>query len=67
MRLLTQVLNELAEEMAAEASGTKGCTYCGGLGHRIGACPKLGNRNKDAIAGMKRKDVFGAGGFGGEF
>ena len=56
---------EFNEELAA-ASGLKGCAYCGGLGHRIADCPKLETRKKDAIAGMRRKDVFGAGGYGGE-
>ena len=56
---------ELAEELAA-ASGQKGCAYCGGLGHRIAECPKLEQRKKEAISGTRRRDVFGAGGYGGE-
>ena len=54
-----------AEELA-KLTGTKGCAYCGGLGHRIGDCPKLGNHRDKEISGMGRVDVFGAGGFGGE-
>ena len=48
----------------ADASGTKGCAYCGGLGHRIAACPKLEAQNREAERG--RKDFFGSGGYGGE-
>jgi ATP-dependent RNA helicase DDX41 len=33
--------NEQADELAALATGTRGCAYCGGLGHRITDCPKL--------------------------
>ena len=54
-----------AEELA-KLTGTKGCAYCGGLGHRIGDCPKLGNFKDKQISDMGRKDVFGSGGFGGE-
>ena len=35
----------------ADASGTKGCAYCGGLGHRIAACPKLEAQNREAERG----------------
>ena len=55
-----------AEELA-KLTGTKGCAYCGGLGHRIGDCPKLGNYKEKQIGSLGRGDVFGAGGFGGEF
>lgn len=48
----------------ADASGTRGCAYCGGLGHRIAQCPKLESQNREAERG--RRDYFGAGGFGGE-
>mgnify|MGYP006131965281 FL=1 len=56
---------DMADELAA-ITGTKGCAYCGGLGHRIGDCPKLGNFKDKQISDMGRKDVFGSGGFGGE-
>jgi ATP-dependent RNA helicase DDX41 len=56
---------DMADELAA-LTGTKGCAYCGGLGHRIGDCPKLGNFKDKQISDMGRKDVFGSGGFGGE-
>lgn len=50
----------------AEITGCKGCMYCGGLGHRIGTCPKLENYTGQLLSKVSRKDVFGAGGFGGE-
>lgn len=54
---------EKYEELAA-ATGVKGCAYCGGLGHRIGDCPKLQQETKAQV--RSKKDYFGAGGFGGE-
>lgn len=45
-------------------SGTKGCAYCGGLGHRIADCPKLRNDTREQA--RKRQDHFGGGGFGAE-
>lgn len=52
-------------EAIVNASGVKGCAYCGGLGHRIGECPKLEHQKSMAIAGTRR-DYFGSGGYGGE-
>ncbi|KAI1305779.1 ATP-dependent RNA helicase abstrakt [Halotydeus destructor] len=41
--------------------GEQGCTYCGGLGHRITNCPKLeAIQNKQASA-VGRKDYLAAG------
>lgn len=37
----------------------KGCLYCGGLGHRIQNCPKLQERNRSVIGGMKDRLVGG--------
>jgi ATP-dependent RNA helicase DDX41 len=51
-------------QAAAEAAGVKGCAFCGGLGHRITACPKLDAQNRETQ--RKQKDWFGQGGFGGE-
>lgn len=45
-------------------TGNKGCSYCGGLGHRVMDCPKL--RSEDKAASRNKKDYFGAGGFGAE-
>lgn len=61
-----QALDDPLEEMEklAAASGVKGCAYCGGLGHRIGDCPKLKGEAKESS--KQKKDYFGSGGFGGE-
>lgn len=61
-----QALDDPMEELEelARASGQKGCAYCGGLGHRIADCPKLDSQNREQQ--RKKKDYFGAGGFGGE-
>nr|BAE71218.1 putative DEAD-box protein abstrakt [Trifolium pratense] len=64
------VLAELNDPMEdnndiTDISGVKGCAYCGGLGHRIGDCPKLEHQKSMAIAN-NRKDYFGSGGYRGE-
>ena len=64
LAMLDDPMDQEAELVAL--TGTKGCAYCGGLGHRIGNCPKLGNYKEKQISDMGRKDVFGSGGFGGE-
>lgn len=51
-------------ERIAVATGVKGCSYCGGLGHRVGDCPKL--RAETKAQSRNKKDYFGSGGFGGE-
>ncbi|KAJ4909017.1 DEAD-box ATP-dependent RNA helicase 35 [Raphanus sativus] len=60
-------LNDPMEEAEtiANASGVKGCAYCGGLGHRIRDCPKLKHQKSVAISNS-RKDYFGSGGYRGE-
>ncbi|CAA7408715.1 unnamed protein product [Spirodela intermedia] len=60
-------LNDPMEDVDAitNASGVKGCAYCGGLGHRIRDCPKLEHQKSMAIAGSK-KDYYGSGGYRGE-
>lgn len=47
-------------------TGVRGCAYCGGLGHRIGACPKLDTLN-EKIASRNKNSLFGSSEcFGGE-
>ncbi|OVA08849.1 Helicase [Macleaya cordata] len=60
-------LNDPLEDVDAvtNASGVKGCAYCGGLGHRICECPKLDHQKNMAIANSRR-DYFGSGGYRGE-
>ncbi|GJN28031.1 hypothetical protein PR202_gb16112 [Eleusine coracana subsp. coracana] len=55
------------EEKLAKESGVKGCAYCGGLGHRVGDCPKLEHHKATAIAGSIRdSSYYGGGGYRGE-
>ncbi|GAB2214436.1 hypothetical protein Droror1_Dr00018782 [Drosera rotundifolia] len=49
----------------ADASGVKGCAYCGGLGHRIQNCAKLDHQKSVQLANSRR-DYFGNGGYRGE-
>ncbi|XP_022841518.1 DEAD-box ATP-dependent RNA helicase 35 isoform X1 [Olea europaea var. sylvestris] len=60
-------LNDPMEDVEeiANASGVKGCVYCGGLGHRIRDCPKLEHQKSMQIA-SSRRDYFGSGGYRGE-
>ena len=44
--------------------GSKGCSFCGGLGHSIVDCPKI---DKDARR-VTRKDALASGdGYGGDW
>ncbi|CAN1322062.1 DEAD-box ATP-dependent RNA helicase 35 [Linum perenne] len=52
-------------DMIHDASGVKGCAYCGGLGHRISDCPKLEHQRSQQLANSRR-DYFGSGGYRGE-
>ncbi|KAM7519410.1 hypothetical protein LguiB_018372 [Lonicera macranthoides] len=60
-------LNDPMDDVEAitNASGVKGCGYCGGLGHRIRDCPKLEHQKSMQIA-SSRRDYFGSGGYRGE-
>lgn len=64
LQALEDPMEELLELEAA--SGTRGCAYCGGLGHRIADCPKL--RTDTREQSRKQMDRFGSrsGGFGAE-
>ncbi|XP_068221274.1 ATP-dependent RNA helicase abstrakt [Palaemon carinicauda] len=48
--------------MSLEASNVdeRGCSYCGGLGHRITACPRLEAMQNKQAAGIGRKDYLAA-------
>jgi len=62
------LLNDPLEaiEAAAAANGTKGCAFCGGLGHRITDCPKLATYKAQQLSTSTRKDYLGTAGFGAE-
>ncbi|TYZ58610.1 hypothetical protein PybrP1_004357 [[Pythium] brassicae (nom. inval.)] len=50
----------------ANATGSQGCAFCGGLGHRITECPKVDAQSRKLGAG--RRDYLGGGneGVGGD-
>lgn len=50
----------------SNATGTQGCAFCGGLGHRITECPKVDAQSRKIGAG--RRDYLGGGneGYGGD-
>ncbi|MCD7449983.1 DEAD (Asp-Glu-Ala-Asp) box polypeptide 41 [Datura stramonium] len=59
-------LNDPMDDVDAitDASGVKGCAYCGGLGHRVRDCPKLDHQSQQIA--NSRRDYFGSGGYRGE-
>jgi len=64
------VLATLEDPMDQEMGGdelTKGCAFCGGLGHRVGTCPKLEAHRMKQIMGSGRDELAGTSsrGFGG--
>lgn len=63
---ILQTIHDPMEELAEveAASGTKGCVYCGGLGHRVAECPKLRSDTKDQY--LRRADRLGGSGYGAE-
>jgi len=74
---IPKFLNEWADDIAGEdfknehlldadqESDSKGCSYCGGLGHRITGCPKLASvKNRQAREiGLSRDFLRTEGGF----
>ena len=46
---------------AVGGNAEKGCTYCGGLGHRILACPKLENMQQKQATKAGSKDYLAQG------
>ncbi|MCL4144650.1 UNVERIFIED_CONTAM: hypothetical protein GTU68_030254 [Idotea baltica] len=56
------MLGGMDEEFLASVDGDlseeKGCSYCGGLGHRITACPRLEAMQNKQAAGIGRKDYL---------
>jgi ATP-dependent RNA helicase DDX41 len=49
-----QFLQDLEEpdvDQFVEKTGVTGCAFCGGLGHRIGNCPKLESQRNKQIRG----------------
>lgn len=40
------------------SAGERGCTFCGGLGHRITDCPKLEAMQTKQVTNIGRKDYL---------
>ncbi|ETV91768.1 hypothetical protein H310_13826 [Aphanomyces invadans] len=61
-----KALDDPMEHSQENATGSKGCAFCGGLGHRITDCPKLESNARKLNAG--RRDYLGgqSGGYGGD-
>jgi len=58
------IMDDPLENMPENEGGTKGCSFCGGLGHSIVDCPKI---DKDAKR-VTQKDVLASGdGYGGDW
>ena len=51
-------------EVIEAASGTRGCAYCGGLGHRLADCPKLRSDTREQF--KSRRDGLAGSGYGAE-
>ena len=58
-----QALDDPDEDLQ-DLGGTKGCSFCGGLGHRITECPKLDKDARKNAAG-KKDSLAGNDGYGG--
>ena len=48
----------MLEAFEAGINDEVGCSYCGGLGHRITACPRLEAMQNKQAAGIGRKDYL---------
>ncbi|XP_071745075.1 ATP-dependent RNA helicase abstrakt [Lepeophtheirus salmonis] len=49
---------ENEQERYLDVGEQRGCTYCGGLGHRITNCPKLESIQNKKVADIGRKDYL---------
>ncbi|XP_072339336.1 probable ATP-dependent RNA helicase DDX41 isoform X2 [Scyliorhinus torazame] len=52
-----QVL-QTGDETMLDIGGERGCTFCGGLGHRITDCPKLEAMQTKQVSNIGRKDYL---------
>ena len=56
--LIAFSLNENISLSILNFTGDKGCSYCGGLGHRITQCPKLEAESNKQVSAVGRKDYL---------
>ena len=61
-----QALNDPDEDLK-DVGGVLGCSFCGGLGHRITDCPKLDKDAKRIGAGKRDFIAGGSSGYGGDW
>lgn len=55
----TEYLQELSNKRGVGVlTGERGCTFCGGLGHRITDCPKLEAMQTKQVTNIGRKDYL---------
>lgn len=57
-----KLMQSEAERLLDLNDDEKGCAYCGGLGHRIGNCPKLEATQAKQTQGIGKKDLLASGG-----
>lgn len=55
---LSHDLREAECSLPVASSGERGCTFCGGLGHRITDCPKLEAMQTKQVTNIGRKDYL---------
>eukprot|EP01069_Polyplicarium_translucidae_P002196 Polyplicarium_translucidae@DN1950_c0_g1_i1.p1 len=48
-----------------DIGGVRGCSYCGGLGHRIGTCPKLETKRHQQLTGSSKDFLTSGSRYGG--
>ena len=53
--------NSTSATLGSAVNADKGCTYCGGLGHRILACPKLESMQHKQATKAGSKDYLAQG------
>ncbi|XP_032824458.1 putative ATP-dependent RNA helicase DDX41 [Petromyzon marinus] len=54
-------LLQTGDESMLDIGGERGCTFCGGLGHRITECPKLEALQTKQVSNIGRKDYLAHG------
>ena len=53
---------ESETEKMLDIGEEKGCSYCGGLGHRIADCPKLESIQTKQVHNINKPDYLASGG-----
>lgn len=56
-----EFLKNLGGDFSLNETGEQGCTYCGGLGHRITNCPKLDAQQSKTASNIGRVDYVAKG------